>query len=55
MLRMKTRFHTFVAKRIVIIRDGSDPDQWRHMREEFNPGDDLSRRLSAETLLDRER
>ena len=25
------RFHTFVANRIAIIRDGSDLDQWRHM------------------------
>ena len=49
------RFHTFVANRIAIIRDGSDPIQWRYVSGESNPGNDLSRGLSAETLLDRER
>ena len=49
------RFHTFVANRIAIIRDGYDPNQWRYVSGESNPGDDLSRGLSAETLLDRER
>ena len=48
-------FHTFLANRIAIIRDGSDPNQWRYVSGESNPGDDLSRGLSAETLLDRER
>ena len=45
------RFHTFVANRIAIIRDGSDPDQWRHVGGDLNPADDLSRGLSAEALL----
>ena len=45
------RFHTFVANRIAIIRDGSDPYQWRHVSGDLNPGDDLSRGLSAEALL----
>ena len=49
------RFHTIVANRIAIIRDGSDPNQWRYVSGESNPGDDLSRGLSAEILLDRER
>ena len=49
------RFHTFLASRIAIIRDGSDPNQWRYVSGESNPGDDLSRGLSAEILLDRER
>ena len=49
------RFHTFLANRIAIIRDGSDPNQWRYVSGESNPGDDLSRGLSAEILLDRER
>ena len=48
-------FHTFLANRIAIIRDGSDPNQWRYVSGESNPGDDLSRGLSAEILLDRER
>ena len=45
------QFHTFVANRIAIIRDGSDPDQWQHVSGDLNPGDDLSRGLSAEALL----
>ena len=45
------RFHTFVANRIAIIRDGSDPDQWRHVSGDLNPGDDLTRGLSTEALL----
>ncbi|XP_044180533.1 uncharacterized protein LOC122961788 [Acropora millepora] len=44
------RLHTFVANRIAIIRDGLDPDQWRHVGGDLNPADDLSRRLSAEAL-----
>ena len=46
------RFHAFVANCIAIIRDGSDPDRWRYVSEESNLIDDLSRELSAETLLD---
>ena len=49
------RFHTFVANRIAIIRDGSDPDQWRHVSGDLNPGDDLCRGLSAEALLSSDR
>ncbi|KAL9986036.1 hypothetical protein ACROYT_G000097 [Oculina patagonica] len=49
------RFHTFVANRIAVIRDGSNPDQWRHISGDLNPSDDLSRGLSAETLLNCER
>ena len=48
------RFHTFVVNRIAIIRNGSDPNQWRYVSGESNPGDDLSRGLSAETLLHHE-
>ena len=46
-----TRFRTFVANRISVIRDISDPSQWRHVRSELNPGDDASRGLSAISLL----
>ena len=48
------RFHTFVVNRIAIIGNGSDPNQWRYVSGESNPGDDLSRGLSAETLLHHE-
>ena len=49
------RFHTFVANRIAMVRDGSHPDQWRHVGGDLNPADDLSRGLSAEALLNSER
>ena len=49
------RFHTFVANRIAMVRDGSHPDQWRHVGGDVNPADDLSRGLSAEALLNSER
>ena len=48
------RFHTFVVNHIAIIRNGSDPNQWRYVSGESNPGDDLSRGLSVETLLHHE-
>ena len=44
-----------MANRIAIIRDCSDPDQWRHVSKDLNPGDDLSRGLSAEALLSSDR
>ncbi|XP_044165857.1 uncharacterized protein LOC122949868 [Acropora millepora] len=49
------RFHTFVANRIAIIRDGSDPDQWRHVGGDLNPADDLFRGLSVKALLSSDR
>ena len=49
------RFHTFIANRIALIQDGSNPDQWRHISGDLNPSDDLSRGLSAEALLKCER
>ena len=44
-----------MANRIAIIRDGSDPDQWRHVGGDLNPAYDLSRGLSAEALLSSDR
>ena len=48
-------FHTFVTNRIAIIRDGSDPDQWRHVGGDLNPADDVSRGLCSEALLSSDR
>ena len=42
-------FRTFAANRIAITRDGTDPDQWRHVNG------DLSWGLLAKALLARER
>ena len=49
------RFHTFVANPIATIRDGSSPDQWHHIQGILNPGDYVSRGLSAEALLNCEK
>ena len=35
------RFDTFVANRIAVIREGSDPVQWRFVSGDQNPGDDI--------------
>ncbi|XP_022784631.1 uncharacterized protein LOC111325153 [Stylophora pistillata] len=45
------RFHTFVANRVALIRDGSSPCQWRYIQSKHNPTDDVSRGLTADTLL----
>ena len=42
-----TWFHTFVANRVNLIREGSEPSLWRYVGTKSNPGDDASRGLSA--------
>ena len=37
------RFVTFVANRVSAIRQESTPEQWHHVRSEFNPADYASR------------
>ena len=49
------RFHTFVANRVALIRDGSEPNQWRHVDSQSNPADDASRGMSVDELLENER
>ena len=44
------RFQTFVANRLAIIHDGSDPEQWRYIDTTSNPADDASRGLHARQL-----
>ena len=41
------RFVTFVANRVAVIREGSRPSQWRHIRSEANPADLASRGIKA--------
>lgn len=45
------RFRTFVANRISIIREASDPAQWRYVHTKQNPADDASRGLTVHKLL----
>ena len=49
------RFQTFVANRVALIHDGSDPSQWRYVKSEQNPADDASRGLTADEMLNKER
>ena len=49
------RFHTFVANRITVIHEGSDPEQWRYVPTKSNPADDASRGMTANELLRSER
>ena len=44
------RFHTFVANRVAVIRDGSSPSQWRYVSTEENPADDASRGLAISSV-----
>jgi hypothetical protein len=50
-----TRFHTFVANRVALIRDGSRSSQWRYVDTKRNPADDSSRGLTVENFLKSER
>ena len=51
----KARYHTFVANRLAVIKDGSAAAQWRYVASESNPADDASRGLDAGTLCRRSR
>ncbi|XP_026101642.1 uncharacterized protein LOC113072978 [Carassius auratus] len=44
------RFHIFVANRVQMIRDNSDPSQWHYVDTAENPADHASRGLSASDL-----
>ena len=50
-----TRFHTFVANRLSVIHDGSDPSQWRYVNTKDNPADDASRGLTVRKFLQQDR
>ncbi|XP_070547394.1 uncharacterized protein [Ptychodera flava] len=46
-----TRFHTFVANRIAVIRGGSDPANWRYLNTSENPADECSRGQKIDVFL----
>jgi hypothetical protein len=50
-----TRFQTFVANRLAVIRDASKSTQWNYIKSEVNPADDCSRGLSIEKFLETKR
>ena len=45
------RYHTFVANRVALIRDGSEQKQWNHVGGDKNPADDASRDLTASEFI----
>ena len=45
-----TRFKTFVANRVAVIREGSEVSQWKHVESQLNPADDASRGLSLDNV-----
>ncbi len=49
------RFHVFVANRVQLIRNYSEPNQWRYVETDDNPADDASRGTSGEWLLQQRR
>ena len=49
------RFYTFVANRLAVIHDGSEPSQWNYVPTNINPADDVSRGLTVKELLNSER
>ena len=50
-----SRFHTYVANRVQIIQQHSDPSQWRFVDGKSNPADEASRGISVEKFLHRSR
>ena len=48
------RFHVYVANRVQLIRNLSDPNQWRYVNTKENPTDDASRGLDASTLTEQQ-
>ncbi|KAL7878212.1 hypothetical protein SRHO_G00048550 [Serrasalmus rhombeus] len=49
------RFKTYVANRVLLIRDNTHLSQWRHVSSKHNPADDSSRGLSGRKLIAQKR
>ena len=49
------RFHTFVANRISLIHDASDPMQWHYIESSMNPADNVSRGMNVNEFLRNDR
>jgi len=45
------RFHTFVANRLTVIHENSEPHQWRHVSSELNLADGASRGLTVDEMI----
>ena len=49
------RFHTFESNCLTTIHNGSKVSEWRYVRSEDNPGDDASKGLKLDVLLQKNR
>ena len=49
------RFQTYVANRVIEIREVTTPDQWRHCPGRMNPADEASRDLKPQRLFSQHR
>ena len=49
------RFKTFVANRLAVIHETTNPNQWRYVNTCLNPADDASRGLQADALFKNKR
>ena len=47
----RARYHTFVANRVAMIREGSSINQWRYVGTDTNPADDGTRGVLTEKWL----
>ena len=47
----RTRFHTFVANRLAVIREGTSPQQWRYVQSHSNPADIASRGARVDDIM----
>ena len=48
-MNTSSRFETFVANRLAIILDGSEPTQWKHVDARRNPADIASRGIMPDS------
>ena len=48
----RSRFQTFVANRVSVIRDGSELQQWQYIDSKHNPADTVSRGIGADDLIE---
>ncbi|XP_046556807.1 uncharacterized protein LOC124266041 [Haliotis rubra] len=46
-----TRFHTFVANRVALIREATDVEQWNYIDSKSNPADMASRGIKMKRLI----
>ena len=51
----RKRFQVYVANRVQLIRNLSDPSQWRYVDTKENPADEASPGLDAKTLTEQQR